>query len=75
MGSIDPISHAVGNTIKRVVIIIASIIILKTPISNYGIIGSFVAVLGTFLYSLALHQAKENTDNLEINSIEDKNLL
>ena len=49
-------THAVGNTIKRVVIIMASIIILKSPISTHGVIGSAVAVIGTFLYSFVGHR-------------------
>ena len=57
LGSISPMTHAVGNTIKRVVIIMASIIILKSPISTHGVIGSAVAVIGTFLYSFVGHRA------------------
>lgn len=33
LGRVNPVTHAVGNTIKRVVIIIASVIAFKTPIS------------------------------------------
>ena len=42
-----------SNTIKRVVIIIASVIAFKTPISTLGVIGSTIAIIGTLLYSLA----------------------
>jgi hypothetical protein len=38
---------AIGNTVKRVVIIIASVIAFKTPISSLGIIGSAIAISGT----------------------------
>ena len=58
LGSISPMTHAVGNTVKRVIIILASILILKAPISNYGMLGSTIAVLGTFAYSAASNQAK-----------------
>ena len=57
LGAISPMTHAVGNTIKRVVIILASIMILKSSISVQGIVGSSIAVLGTFAYSLAVHHA------------------
>merc|ERR1719267_464439 len=50
---VNPVPHAVGNTIKRVVIIIASVIAFKTPISTLGVVGSSIAILGTLLYSLA----------------------
>jgi len=53
LGRVNPVTHAVGNTIKRVVIIIASVIAFKTPISGLGIIGSSIAIFGTLLYSLA----------------------
>jgi len=53
LGRVNPVTHAVGNTIKRVVIIIASVIAFKTPISSLGIIGSSIAITGTLLYSLA----------------------
>jgi len=53
LGRVNPVTHAVGNTIKRVVIIIASVIAFKTPISTLGIIGSSIAIMGTLLYSLA----------------------
>jgi solute carrier family 35 protein E1 len=55
LGSISPITHAVGNTIKRVIIIFASILILKSPITNHGILGSAIAIFGTLMYSLAMN--------------------
>ena len=56
LGRVNPVTHAVGNTIKRVVIIIASVIAFKTPISTLGVVGSSIAILGTLLYSLAKNQ-------------------
>jgi len=53
LGRVNPVTHAVGNTIKRVVIIIASVIAFNTPISTLGVIGSSIAIFGTLLYSLA----------------------
>ena len=53
LGRVNPVTHAIGNTVKRVVIIIASVIAFKTPISSLGIIGSAIAISGTLLYSLA----------------------
>jgi solute carrier family 35 protein E1 len=64
LSSIHPITHAVGNSLKRVVIIIASVVILKAPISSQGMVGSAVAVLGTFLYSLAVQRANATTGRL-----------
>ena len=48
---VHPITHAIGNTIKRIVLIGAAIIIFKTPINLQGGIGSIIAILGSFLYA------------------------
>lgn len=53
LGRVNPVTHAVGNTIKRVVIIIASVVAFNTPISALGVAGSAIAITGTLLYSLA----------------------
>ena len=53
LGRVNPVTHAVGNTIKRVVIIIASVVAFKTPVTKLGVIGSSIAIAGTLLYSLA----------------------
>eukprot|EP00934_Nitzschia_sp_Nitz4_P001731 Nitzschia sp. Nitz4//scaffold2_size372955//148307//149645//NITZ4_000406-RA/size372955-snap-gene-0.21-mRNA-1//1//CDS//3329546727//1731//frame0 len=59
LGKVNPVTHAVGNTIKRVVIIVASVIAFKTPMSTGSIIGSSVAIAGTLLYSLAMNATKK----------------
>jgi len=59
LGKVNAVTHAVGNTIKRVVIIIASVIAFKTPMSTGSIIGSSVAIAGTLLYSLAMNASKK----------------
>lgn len=50
---INQITHAVANSLKRVVIIVSSIIVFKTQITLLGATGSAIAILGTFLYSIA----------------------
>mmetsp|Transcript_28885 Transcript_28885/g.42817 ORF Transcript_28885/g.42817 Transcript_28885/m.42817 type:complete len:390 (+) Transcript_28885:62-1231(+) len=58
LGKVNPVTHAVGNTIKRVVIIVASVVAFKTPMSTGSIIGSSIAIFGTLLYSLAMNASK-----------------
>jgi solute carrier family 35 protein E1 len=41
---LSPVTHSVANTLKRVVIIVASCIVFKTPMTLLGGIGSAVAV-------------------------------
>jgi solute carrier family 35, member E1 len=56
LARLSPVTHSVANTLKRVVIIVASCIVFKTPMSLLGGIGSAIAVGGTLLYSLAKKQ-------------------
>jgi len=53
LDSVHPITHAVGNTIKRVVIIITSMVVFKTKMTPLGALGSTIAILGVLAYSLA----------------------
>lgn len=63
LGKVNPVTHAVGNTIKRVVIIVASVIAFKTPMSTGSIVGSSIAIAGTLMYSLAMNAAKAAKDS------------
>mmetsp|Transcript_22187 Transcript_22187/g.37138 ORF Transcript_22187/g.37138 Transcript_22187/m.37138 type:complete len:396 (+) Transcript_22187:61-1248(+) len=56
---LSPVTHSVANTLKRVVIIVASCIVFQTPMTLLGGIGSGIAVLGTLLYSLAKKSFKK----------------
>ena len=58
LGRVNPVTHAVGNTIKRVVIIVASVVAFKTPMSRGSVVGSSVAIAGTLMYSLAMNASK-----------------
>jgi len=57
---IAPVTFSVGNTMKRVAVIISSIMFFKHPVSLLNGIGSSVAVLGTLLYSIARNKQKED---------------
>lgn len=52
LDKVAPVTHAVGNTIKRVVIITASMMVFGTRMTMQGALGSAVAIAGVFLYSL-----------------------
>jgi solute carrier family 35 protein E1 len=52
LGSVAPITQSVGNTVKRVVVIVAAALVFRTPMTPMGIAGSTVAILGVLLYSL-----------------------
>lgn len=53
LSEVAPVTHAVTNTVKRVVIILASVLVFKNPVTKLGMIGSGVAVLGATAYSIA----------------------
>lgn len=57
---VHPLTSAVGNTIKRVVLVTASILIFRIPVSTVGMIGSAIAILGSFMYALVAEQSKES---------------
>ena len=59
LGELTPLSHSVANTVKRVVIILASVAVFKNPITPLGQVSAAIAILGTFIYSVVVQQDKE----------------
>ncbi|XP_076932638.1 glucose-6-phosphate/phosphate translocator 2, chloroplastic-like [Bidens hawaiensis] len=53
LDQITPLTFSVGNTMKRISVIVASIIIFRTPVQPVNALGAAIAVLGTFIYSQA----------------------
>ena len=53
LSSVSPVTHAVANTIKRVAVIVVSVLWFRNPLTLTGALGSLVAVVGVMLYSLA----------------------
>jgi solute carrier family 35 protein E1 len=60
LGELSPLSHSVANTVKRVVIILASVAVFKNPITPLGQASAAVAIAGTFLYTLASNTQKKD---------------
>eukprot|EP00929_Paragymnodinium_shiwhaense_P071643 TRINITY_DN363_c0_g1_i6.p1 TRINITY_DN363_c0_g1~~TRINITY_DN363_c0_g1_i6.p1 ORF type:complete len:463 (+),score=104.66 TRINITY_DN363_c0_g1_i6:86-1390(+) len=52
LSQVPPITHSVLNTLKRVVIIIVSILVFRNPVTAQGAAGTGVAIGGVLLYSL-----------------------
>lgn len=50
---VSPVTHAVGNSVKRVVVIVSSVIFFQTPVSPINSLGTALALAGVFLYSRA----------------------
>eukprot|EP00550_Attheya_septentrionalis_P008944 CAMPEP_0198289002 /NCGR_PEP_ID=MMETSP1449-20131203/7340_1 /TAXON_ID=420275 /ORGANISM="Attheya septentrionalis, Strain CCMP2084" /LENGTH=354 /DNA_ID=CAMNT_0043987259 /DNA_START=230 /DNA_END=1294 /DNA_ORIENTATION=+ len=52
LGNVHPVTLAVGNTMKRVFIMVASVLVFQNPVSVQAGIGSAVGISGVLLYSL-----------------------
>uniref|UniRef100_A0A7S1T751 Sugar phosphate transporter domain-containing protein n=2 Tax=Compsopogon caeruleus TaxID=31354 RepID=A0A7S1T751_9RHOD len=57
LGQVSPVTFSVGNTVKRVIIIVASILVFKTKFLPLNAFGMIIALLGTFLYSWTKERA------------------
>lgn len=53
LDQISPLTFSIGNTMKRISVIVSSIIIFHTPIQPVNALGAAIAIFGTFLYSQA----------------------
>ncbi|KAF8380825.1 hypothetical protein HHK36_028319 [Tetracentron sinense] len=51
LDQISPLTFFVGNTMKRVVVIISIVLVLRNPVRPLNALGSAIAIFGTFLYS------------------------
>ncbi|KAK7246106.1 hypothetical protein RIF29_40965 [Crotalaria pallida] len=58
LDEISPLTFSVGNTMKRVVVIVSSVIVFRNPVRLLNGVGSAIAILGTFLYSQATAKKK-----------------
>jgi solute carrier family 35, member E1 len=52
LANMNPVSHALANTVKRVAVIALSVFVFKTKITKNGKLGSVIAILGAMVYSL-----------------------
>jgi len=61
LSNVHPVTLAVGNTMKRVFIMVASVLVFHNPVSVQAGIGSGIGISGVLLYSLT----KQYYENLE----------
>ncbi|KAK1301740.1 hypothetical protein QJS10_CPB12g00165 [Acorus calamus] len=48
---VSPVTHSVGNCVKRVGVIVTSVLFFRTPVTPINSLGTAVALAGVFLYS------------------------
>uniref|UniRef100_J3MSC5 Sugar phosphate transporter domain-containing protein n=2 Tax=Oryza brachyantha TaxID=4533 RepID=J3MSC5_ORYBR len=51
LARVSPVTHSVGNCVKRVVVIVTSVLFFRTPVSPINSLGTAIALAGVFLYS------------------------
>jgi len=50
---VSPVTHSIGNCIKRVIVIVVSVIVFANPVTAQNAVGTGIALLGVFAYSQA----------------------
>lgn len=58
LDDISPLTFSVGNTMKRVVVIVSTVLVFRNPVRPLNALGSAIAIFGTFLYSQASSKKK-----------------
>ncbi|GJP31689.1 hypothetical protein CLOM_g14743, partial [Closterium sp. NIES-68] len=48
---VSPVTHSVGNCVKRVIVIVTSVLFFRTPVSPINAVGTAIALAGVFGYS------------------------
>uniref|UniRef100_A0A7S1TKR7 Sugar phosphate transporter domain-containing protein n=1 Tax=Erythrolobus australicus TaxID=1077150 RepID=A0A7S1TKR7_9RHOD len=48
---VNPVTHAVGNTMKRVAVIASSILVFRNPVTKLNLLGTAIAIAGVAIYS------------------------
>ncbi|KAF7831414.1 glucose-6-phosphate/phosphate translocator 1, chloroplastic-like [Senna tora] len=66
LDEISPLTFSIGNTMKRISVIVSSIIIFHTPVQPINALGAAIAILGTFLYSQVEFQVVERVEPIDI---------
>ena len=58
LNQVAPVTHSIANTIKRVCIILATVLVFGNKMTGLGAAGSAIAIFGTFVYSIAKSKYK-----------------
>lgn len=48
---VSPVTHSVGNCVKRVIVIVTSVLFFRTPVTPINAVGTAIALGGVFGYS------------------------
>ena len=62
LSNVHPVTHAIGNTLRRVVIMVVCIFFFRTPISTLGAVGSGIAIAGSYIYAMVKTFEKQQAE-------------
>ena len=51
LARVSPVTHSIGNCVKRVIVIVASVVVFRNPMGPRSLAGTAIALAGVFLYS------------------------
>lgn len=58
---VSPVTHSVGNCVKRAVVIVSSILFFRTSMRPLNVAGTVLALFGVLCYSVIVSACKQNT--------------
>jgi solute carrier family 35 protein E1 len=58
LNNVHPVTHAIGNTMRRVVIMLVCMVAFRTPMTPMGMAGSALAISGSYVYAMTKHAEK-----------------
>lgn len=68
---VSPVTHSIGNCVKRVVVIVAAVVFFRNPVSIQNALGTAIALGGVFAYS-QVKRAERKAKEVECQAWQDE---